>query len=208
MTAAWTVPVLWPGDTVVCIASGPSLTVEDVNYVRGRARVIVVNDNYLRAPWADVLYFCDSKWWQWHKARSEYLAFAGIKATLAEDVVKHEPGVRWLRNGGGEGLSDRPDELKTGSNSGFQAINLAVLLGAKRIVLLGYDMKIGPKGERHWFGRHPQCVIEAPALAQFAKRFDSLVGPLKKRGIEVLNASRDTDLTQFRRVKLVDALPA
>jgi hypothetical protein len=61
----------WEGKTVVCIAGGPSLTKEQLELVRAArerdaVRVIVINDAYLIAPWADVLYFADARWAKWH----------------------------------------------------------------------------------------------------------------------------------------------
>ncbi len=56
----WRVERLWPDATVVCIASGPSLTQSQVDYCRGKARVAVVNNNWEKAPWADVLYGADA----------------------------------------------------------------------------------------------------------------------------------------------------
>jgi hypothetical protein len=53
---------VWAGETAVLVASGPSLCPSDVDRVRGRARVIAVNDGYRLAPWADVLYACDRRW--------------------------------------------------------------------------------------------------------------------------------------------------
>ncbi|HCZ48509.1 MAG TPA: hypothetical protein DCZ11_05850, partial [Gammaproteobacteria bacterium] len=47
------------------------------------------------------------------------------------------------------GLSASPLRIHQGGNSGYQALNLAVLLGAERVILLGYDMHGG-----HWHGRH------------------------------------------------------
>ena len=47
------------------------------------------------------------------------------------------------------GLSASPLRIHQGGNSGYQALNLAVLLGSERIILLGYDMHGG-----HWHGRH------------------------------------------------------
>ncbi len=38
-------------------------------------------------------------------------------------------------------------------NGGFQALNLAIIWGAKRLLLVGYDMTLA-NGE-HWHGRHP-----------------------------------------------------
>jgi hypothetical protein len=54
---------------VVCIASGPSLTAEDVERVRAAGHpVIVTNTTFRLAPWADVLFGMDSKWWkEYHK---------------------------------------------------------------------------------------------------------------------------------------------
>ena len=202
----WLVPELWPGSTMVCIAGGPSLTAADVAAVQGRAPCIVVNDGYRLAPWADVLYFCDSRWWEWHRARPEYKAFAGIKVTMAENVAKAEPGVHWVKNGGGSGLAKKRDELATGSNGGYQAIGLAVHLGAKRIVLLGYDMRLGVKGEQHWFGKHPGFELTAKNVEALASRFPEIVAPLKDRGIEVLNATPGSALDCFPRRRLADCL--
>jgi len=62
------VPRLWPGATVACLASGPSLTRADVALVRAQGLpTIVVNTTYQMAPWADVLYACDAKWWAWQQ---------------------------------------------------------------------------------------------------------------------------------------------
>lgn len=64
----WTPELLFLGETVVCIASGPSLTPEICARVcaaqlAGKCRVIVVNSSCALAPWADVLYFTDSGWY-------------------------------------------------------------------------------------------------------------------------------------------------
>jgi hypothetical protein len=69
----WEVPEEWRGATAVCIGNGPSLTQAQVDFTRGardangRVRVIAINDAFKLAPWADVLYFCDDKWWQWRR---------------------------------------------------------------------------------------------------------------------------------------------
>ena len=91
---------LWEGETVVCLASGPSLTPADVEYVRGKARVIVINTTVLLAPWADVLYACDARWWQWHHKTVK--GFAGMKFALTKASAPF--GVTVLRNTGATGL--------------------------------------------------------------------------------------------------------
>lgn len=193
-----TVPRLWPGETAVCIASGPSLTAEDVDYCRGKARVIVVNTSYKLAPWADVLYACDTKWWTWHNGVPE---FHGLKYTITAppygDVLR-------LKNTGTIGLELSPTGLRTGKNSGYQAINLAVHFGVSRILLLGYDMSLGPKGETHWHGDHKDRA-KPPVLA-FQPMFTGLVQPLAAAGIRIVNCSRRTALTCFLRQTIHEAL--
>jgi len=194
------VPRLWPGATIVCLGGGPSLTREDVAHCEGRARVIAINDAYLLAPWADVLYACDARWWRWHQGVP---GFAGLKYGL-ERECRHFKGVQVLEQTGIEGLEAAPTGLRTGKNSGYQAINLAVHLGAARVVLLGYDMQ-RTGGREHWFGNHPNGS-RSPYDA-FARRFASLVQPLRALGVSVVNCSRHTALTAFPRQPLLEVLP-
>lgn len=194
------VPRLWPGETAVLIGGGPSLTPEDVTYVRGKARVIAINDAYRLAPWADVLYACDATWWRWHQGAP---SFTGLKYTLDRGSAGFA-GVQSLRNTGRDGLELKPTGLRIGKNSGYQAINLAVHLGATRLVLLGYDMQ--PHGDRdHWFGAHPQTT-RSPYI-QFISCFNRLAPILQAHGITVVNCSPRTALTCFPRAALRDALP-
>jgi hypothetical protein len=196
------VPKLWPGATVVCIATGPSLTQADVDLVRGKARVIAVNDAYRLAPWADALYGCDAKWWKWHDGVP---SFTGPKWSLEHSAwrgidVKY-PDVQRLRNTGPAGLEHDPTGLKSGRNSGYQAVNLAVHYGAARIVLLGYEMQKS-HGASHFFGEHPNK--QQSPYPMFRQQFQTLVKPLRKIGVEVMNCSRNSALTCFPKADLSD----
>ncbi len=197
---------LFPGETIVCIAGGPSLTDTDVECVRGRARVIAVNDSYLKAPFADVLYACDKDWWLYHRWVP---SFQGLKVALDASVYSRHPwpaDVTRLANTGPLGLERDPGGLRTGRNSGYQAINLAVHLGAARILLLGYDMQRGPKGEQHWFGKHPSELNQASPFVEFLKCFPTLLKPLAEAGVEVVNCSPRTALTCFPQMPIDQAL--
>ena len=146
----WQAPKMWPGETVVCIGGGPSLTIQQIDMVyRANSNVIAINDAYRMAPWADVLYASDKNWWDWHEGVQ---GFEGVKVGLrgSKDGTGYEGewnGVDWhdvraMAYNGDDGLEVRDSRfLRTGSNSGYQAINLAVHFGAKRIILLGYDMQ-------------------------------------------------------------------
>lgn len=198
------VPKEWPGDTVVILATGPSLTQEDVDYCRGKARVIAINDAYTLAPWADCLYATDAKWWNWHRGVPE---FAGAKWSMEHSQWNNTrakyPDIQRLRNTGALGLEHQPTGLRNGRNSGYAALNLAYHYGAKQIILLGYNMQ-PYKGKRHFFGDHPQ--ISPSPYNQFRSAFETLVKPLGKAGVKVINCSRDTVLNCFPKAELRDAL--
>lgn len=205
MKQYWEAPELWPGRAVVCIAGGSSLTAAQVAACQDRewnghkVRVIAINDGYRIAPWADVLYFCDDKWWEWH--HKKLANWGGLVVRLQGG--KHDFGdarIKVLRNlDQVDGLADRRDGLHHGRNSGYQAIGLAVHLGAKRIVLLGYDMHaplVGDRVRTHWFGDHPGGT--SPAVYEIMKpAYASLPKAVAARGIEVINASPGSALRMF-----------
>ena len=201
----WNVPRLWPGQTIVCAASGPSLTQEQMKQaMESDCRVITINDSYKLSPLADILYACDARWWIWHKLVGGFL---GVRIGLAWDGVAGKIYPQWnsenminnihlLASTGDAGLETEDSRgLRTGGNSGYQAINLAVHLGAKRIVLLGYDMK-PDDGKHHWFGSHPYDV-PAPPYEKFLELFATLVDPLKELEVEVVNCTPDSALDVF-----------
>jgi hypothetical protein len=206
-----TVPRLWPGGTVVCMASGPSLTAEDAEYVRGKVDgVIAVNTTYQMAPWADALVASDVRWWAWHKGAK---GFAGLKYATSRHVKW--PGVQVLRNTGRDGLEREPNGLRHGLNSGYRAINLAVHFGAARILLLGYDMRRqetdaagrplpSRQQKEHWHGDHP--VPSRSSYKVFRACFETLVDPLREIGVEVINCTPGSALETFPQRDLRDVL--
>lgn len=114
--------------------------------------------------------------------------------------------------GGGvkPGLSDDPAALVTGRNGGYQVVNLCVLAGARRIVLVAYDMRFDDQGHshnvlNHEHGHHPDR--NAPSdFVGYAKNFRTMVAPLAELGVEVLNATPGSALDAFPKVSLERAL--
>jgi hypothetical protein len=98
-------------------------------------------------------------------------------------------------NTAGKSLSTDPAVLHTGQNSGFAAVNLAFNnLGAKRIILLGFDMMM-EGNNRHWFGKHPGTLEVNSCYSDFIKNFQWI--DTKALGIEIWNCTRRTALTCF-----------
>lgn len=182
----------WRGETAAILAGGPSLRASDVALLRRRCRVLAINDSLRLAPWADAHYFCDDKWWRWHKDAEWFTAYKGPRYTLENLGVIKDPTIRHLRNAGREGFCAEPDGICTGQNSGHQAINLVAHLGARRILLLGYDM-CAPPGKKgrpklHWFGDHP--IPTSPGVFRaMLPHFKVLAPHLAARGIKVVNCT-------------------
>lgn len=74
-----------------------------------------------------------------------------------------------------------------GGNSGYQAVNLAYLKGAKTILLLGFDMM-----GFHYFGEHPKGLANGSPFHMFIKSFETI-----NKDIEIINCSRMTALGCF-----------
>lgn len=198
-------PRRWPGSTVVCVGGGPSLTPEDVETCRGRVVGIAINDAYRLMPWAGALMASDAKWWRYHHGAP---TCRGLKYCLDDRLTQDESdewGVTRLEMSGREGLDADPSCLRSGKNSGAAAINLAVHLGATRILLLGYDMS-PDRARTHWFGNHPAPLHTHSPYPAFREMFQTQVVPLAARGVEVLNCSRRTLLEAFPRCSLEEAL--
>lgn len=221
----------WEGATVVCIAGGPSLTHAQLQIIAdaraaGRCKAIAINDAYLVAPWADICYFADARWWEWHtkgiakawpwvrfseqEVRQAFAAFAGQKVTIGDTgMMVADADVFMLHNQSSEvcselGLSETPNALRTGSNSGYQAVNLALLAGAKRVALVAYDMRYAGR-KTHSHDGHPIKQPEGSYL-QFARNFASMVPQLGKLGVEVLNCTPDSAIDAFKREALARVL--
>jgi len=198
---------------VVIFAPGPSLTSAEADqalwYSRiGMLRGIAIAEAYRLAPWAEVLYACDGRWWD--HVQPDLTEFQGDCIGL--DLSTRFPRVKIMRRGMVAPLSIAPDTLYTGrlgnpytgpgGNSGYQAINLAVLMGATRILLLGYDMR-AVAGRTHFFGARPKEL----AAGQFhPEALDQLVPALAAAGIEVINCTPDSAIRCFPRMSLEQAL--
>lgn len=122
-----------------------------------------------------------------------------------QDITAAEKyGVIRIEGFSGNGLG-RGRTIHFGENSGFQAINLAYLFGATRIILLGFDMQ-RTDGKEHWHGNHPSGLNRHSPFEKFAKNFDALSKDLEAEGVEVINATRQTALKCFKRKNLEEAL--
>lgn len=164
--------------TVAVIATGQSLTLEQVEIVRqahaeGRCKAVAVSNAYELAPWADALVSHDKGWWEHHREASKFAGrkFCGFQVHGLEHLPTNST-------------------FKSGSNSGLQAMRVAQYeLNATLIALLGFDMH-----GTHYFGAHPHPLRNTTPqrFAHHIAQFDHW------KGCEVVNCSPGSALKKFR----------
>ena len=191
---------IFKGSSIFIVGGGPSL--KDFDFTRLKDKhVIAVNKAFLFVPFADVMYWTDTRFYKWYE--KEINLFSGLKVTNKSTPIK--PGIVNLQDTGREGLETRPDGIRHGNNSGYAAINLAYLLGANKIILLGFDMKIeGKKTHFHDGYSTPQN----PKIYEnnMVPYFKTLVDPLKSHGVEIYNACPDSALTCFKKCTIEEVM--
>jgi hypothetical protein len=207
-------PSWWPSVgrvPAIVVASGPSAagTEEALYGVATRAKrtfFVTVNSSWKLAPFADVLYAHDAKWWQVNDGAQPFLGLkvAGQRAMKPEWKV-HEVKVC---AGDQRALMDTPGTLGAGGgNSGFQAVNLVAQFGCSPIVLVGFDMTLDHGV--HWHPDHGKGLHNPrPERIKAWRRYMDAAAPVyAKLGIEVLNASPQSALKAYRHVTLEEVFP-
>ena len=179
-------------------------------HAAGKVRGVAIDDAYRLAPWADVLYFADARWANWQQDRPEFRAFSGLRCSIENSAPGIEDdAVHILRNrdfpNHGLGLSLDPRALVTGRNSGFQALNLAILAGAKTVILLGFDGRPNSEGKTHFHAGHPKPTPTA-VYEEYRRSFSAAESAIEAAAVKVLNCSPGTFIDSFSKVALEDAL--
>lgn len=193
-------------DTVAIIAGGESVKTEKNLPLLKDISVIAINDAYKLYPDADILYGADHTWWQ-HPNHDYVADFPGERWTQNKGAgdwprVAKEHGIHVIKSRGDiTSLSTDPGLIHTGVNSAFQALNLAVLGGAKKVLLIGVDL-----AGKHWFGDHPDTLNRPSPFGVMKEAFENIVPQLKELGVEVINCSRKSELTCYPKKTIRAAL--
>lgn len=162
-------------------------------------------------PWAQVLYACDAVWWSVHcgaegfkgEKWSSHSVTGRCRHNDKTDAARRW-GLKLIEGRDAPGFCFEPGMIHYGSNSGFQAVNLAMAMGATRVILVGFNMGT-VSGKRHFFGDHPAGLRNAGSYNNFLKAFDKAAKLLPPH-ITILNATPDSALNCFPKVDLNDAL--
>ncbi len=97
--------------------------------------------------WQDVpdlslLYGCNEAWW--HHSWCDALFYYPAQKWTTNKAAADKFGLNWIAERDAKGLSTDPRIVHHGHGSGYTMLNLAFLMGAARILLLGYDCRYAP----------------------------------------------------------------
>ena len=234
---SWIVPPIWEGEDVWILGGGPSVMREFVipdeivkrvidgtsppsiyspymSYLHDK-HVIGINVSFLIGNWIDIVFFGDSGFFLSHI--NQLAEFPGLKVTCSP----HKRTTSWVkfvpRNGKRQrGISKDPGKVSWNYNSGAAAISIAANTGAKRIMLLGFDMNLDKDQNQHWhdlYGKKKARMQPADRrtgkqrplpFGRHLKGFPVIAEDAKKRGIEIINICPNSAIEQFERISLQD----
>lgn len=139
----------------------------------------------------------DRKWW--HAYSDELKGDAEHWTSNPEASRIHN--LNFVRSEPGGGLSPLAGVIRQGGNSGFQALGLALLFGASKVVLLGYDMQL-TGGKTHWHGDHKGKDLGNPVADRTRKWLAHFNLLASQTPIPIINATRQSALKCFPRQEL------
>lgn len=178
------------------LGGGPSLKALDVSILREnlpRVTVMAIGDAIFTFPWAHILYASNASWWD---ARRGVPEFPGERLTQSLGAGQAAAARRWdlgvISAKNGAGLALPPSQaIHLGGHGGFQALNIALLIGGRRLGLIGYDY-------------HPL----SPAMILFRKTLDDAVVKARGVGVEATDLGIGGLLERPERGSLRDWLEA
>ena len=226
----WNVPRIWEGGECYILGGGPSLTKqfnipdEIVKRVlNGESpsiyspylsrlhdkHVIGINKAYMIGDWMDFIFFGDTNFHLQNKAG--LAKYPGQVVTCCSNVIHGQNGYKRLQRdkANTHGISTRKGHVSWNCNSGAAAISLAVHLGVKRIILIGFDMALD-NGNQHWHKLYGKTRAERQVQRTFDRHlrgFPRIAKDARKLGVEILNANPDSKIDSFSKVNLMDVCP-
>ncbi len=230
----WTVPKIWEGGDVWIIGGGPSVVKEFhipnellEKVISGHAQiseyspyfsvlhnkhVIGINIAFLIGDWIDMVFFGDSNFFL--KWESKLRVWNGLKVSC-HSITE---GVNWVKylmkdTKRPHGITSNPNKISWNGNSGAAAISVAVNAGAKRIFLLGFDMKLGEGNKQHFHGEYlskrrivPQNPRKNLPFYRHLPGFAFIKNDADAMGVKIYNVNPNSAIVELPKISLYEAL--
>lgn len=194
------IPIWNENETVFIIGGGPSIRYVNFDLLRGKPKVAA--NAAFQLPNVSVCFFGDIKFWNWFE--NELLAWRGLIVTNLISFNKSSK-VKVMKRVA-KGISPKSNTIAWNTNSGAASINLAYHLGARKVALVGFDMK-RVNGENNY---HSQYIEKGHNHRQDpAKVYERMLGYWRyiaiaadKLNLEIVNTTEDSAIKEFPYVKL------
>lgn len=209
----------WKGKPCFIIGGGPSLCDFNWDLLKGK-RTIGVNRAFEKFE-PTIIFSMDLRFLNWinkdrygSQVTKQFRESKAYKVWLATKIISLSQEIFVIpvkgsyQKGFTEFTHSMTGGLGHGNNSGYAALNLAAVLGASPIYLLGFDMKhegFGMERKTHWHNGHPSFQ-EASTVAKFIPYFTMMARRASERGIKVINLSPDSALECFPKKRWQEVL--
>jgi len=226
----WRIPEIWKDGTCIVIGGGTSLIeqfeipTQVVSQVyAGTAdisvyspflssihnhHIIAVNMAFKLGDWVDCMFFGDQGFWKARK--EEIIKFKGLRVTCVSESNMKDSRVKVVLNNSRkkQGITfSPPGVISWNFNSGAAAINLAIKFGAKRIILLGFDMYLDEEKNQHWHKVYKSSLNTIQStMKKHLAGFPVIAEDIKGHDIEIINCSPKSSISCFPKANIWEVL--
>lgn len=187
---------LW-NKTVLILGGGPSLldlidTIEQKLPLGPDYAIISINEAIYLTLYADILFFRDLSWFYGNRPIVDMWNGNVISSTPCQFYSKKVKVVKTMHC---DDFLIGGNAIRYGRSGGHLALSLAINLGAKRCVLLGYDCRI-VDGRSHFHDK-PSNAIDITYKNDFLPAWDGWGDAARRADVEVVNATPDSAILEF-----------
>ena len=199
----WKIELQFAERDVYVIGGGPSIAQCDLSVLADES-VIAVNSSYKAVIDAGieggVLYFTDTGWWNSHRDDLIERWLPREIVTMSRTAKREQPVlVRRIQHA--VPSASFPENVygssvvKHGNSSGHTAVALAVAMGAKRVILLGFDMRL-VDGKSHFHTDYGDAI--SPGVIEgWIEGFNGWNMAANDIGVSIVNATPGSALDEF-----------
>jgi hypothetical protein len=174
------------------------------------AKVVVVNSSIKTAREGgiepDAIFFTDESWFE--KNEKLVKEFKGLKFTVSRRAKASYPELMRIQNARQDKFFVGQPPLRDSRSSGHRAVSLAIMCGARIVVLLGYDMQVDPEtGRSHCHNDYQNSENPKVYSNEFVPGFNGWYEDGLKVGCKIVNSTKTTALKEFPLIPLEIFLP-
>jgi hypothetical protein len=198
-------PPFWNERPVIIVGTGPSLKSLNLHRLRGLGWIMACKESMYDLPFADAIFGLDIPWMRTRhdylreraKTCEVYLSAPDQRLHLFQNI----PGAIYLKRlRSSNTFTLDPGAIECGGNSGFGAVNLALIKRAKHIVLFGFDYSAGHYNQERYDEREAWGAASMNYFPRWAKNFDETEAQLRRLKVTVWNASPNSNITVYEKI--------